>query len=225
MMRTKRNLAFIGLAMLLLALAPAWTGMTRASHGEPEQADHSTTGDDGHGAAAGAHGDPSPIAGVKEGLITGVSALVVFVIVFFVLYWKVWPQIAGGLDERASKIRDEIASAEAARKQAKFALDEYEKNLADARAEANKMLEETKARQGELAAELRAKADAELGQMRERAMRDIDTAKKAALNEIYAESVNLATTMAGKILGREVSASDQGRLVEESLAELATSRG
>lgn len=168
--------------------------------------------------------EAGPIAAPKQGAITGVMALLVFVVVFAILYWKVWPKIEGGLDERATKIRDEIASAEAARKQAKMALDEYEKNLADARAEANKMLEETKAKQSELAAELRAKADAELGQMRERAMRDIDAAKKAALNEIYSESVGLATTMAGKILGREVTAGDQGRLVEESLAEMASSR-
>ncbi len=223
MMRTKRHLAFFGLALLILALAPAWSSMTRAAHAAPEQTDHATG--DGHAAAGGDHADPSPIATPKQGVITGVMAIVVFVAVFALLYAIVWPKIAGGLDERASKIRDEIASAEAARKQAKMALEEYEKSLADARAEANRMLEETKAKQGELAAELRAKADVELGQMRERAMRDIDAAKKAALNEIYTESVSLATTMAGKILGREVNSGDQGRLVEESLAELATSRG
>ena len=222
MKRTTRSLAFVGLAMLLLALAPAWSGVTRTSTAAPQEGAHAASTDAGHGDG---YGEPSPIAGVKEGLITGISALVVFLIVFFVLYIAVWPKIASGLDERASKIREEIASAEAARKQAKMALDEYEKNLADARAEANKMLEETKARQSELAAELKAKADTELGQMRERAMRDIDAAKKAALNEIYGESVTLATAMAGKILGRELTASDQGRLVEESLAELASARG
>ena len=51
-------------------------------------------------------------------------------------------------------------------------------------------------------------------------MQDIEAARKAALNEIYAESVALATTMAGKILQREVTAADRDRLIEESLAEL-----
>ncbi len=204
MMRTKRHLAFVVLALLMLAMAPEWSGVAQS---------------------ALAAEDPGPIAPIQQGVISGIMALVVFGVVFALLYWKVWPQIAGGLDERASKIREEIASAEAARKQAKAALDEYQKSLADARAEANKMLEETKVRQGELAAELRVKADAELGQLREKAMRDIDAAKKAALNDIYTESITLATAMAGKILGREVNASDQGRLVEESLAELASARG
>ena len=118
------------------------------------------------------------------------------------------------------EIFDEIAAAERARKQAADALDEYEKNLAEARAEAKAMLEQTKAEQAELAASLKAKADKELTELRDRARQDIEAAKRAAVNEIYAESVALASNIAGKILQREVSAGDQQRLVEESLAEM-----
>lgn len=177
-------------------------------------------------AAFGADEAPSPLSSGKEGgVASAITALICFGIVVFVLYRFVWPKITSGLDERAGKIREEIASAEAARKQARDALEEYERNLSQARAEASKMLEETKAKQAELAADLRSKADAELGQMRERAMRDIEAAKKAALNEIYDQSVSLASSMAGKILAREVTAQDQSRLFEESLAELQSSRG
>ncbi len=179
----------------------------------------------GNGLAGDDHGgghSVSPIAGVKEGLAQAITTLIAFAIVFFVLYAKVWPKISKGLDERAGKIREEIAAAEAARKQAKDALDEYEQSLSQARAEAQKMLEDTKSQQAELAAQLRARADTELNQLRDRAKRDIESAKRAALNEIYTESVALATTMASKILQREINPGDQSRLVEESLAELAS---
>lgn len=159
---------------------------------------------------------PSP----KQGLITGITALVVFAVVFAILAVKVWPVIGKALDERAGKIREEIAAAEAARKQAKDALEMYEKSLAEARAEAQKMLEKTRAQQQALADELRSKADAELAQMRERARRDIEAAKKAALQEIYAQTAAAATSIASKILRREVNAADQKRLVEESMGEL-----
>ncbi len=232
-MKRFRLLALIALAVLVgLSLAPASSGLTaRASaqddHGGEVVDDHAAAADD-HGEAAGGHGDdhaPSPLAGAKEGMASAITALVCFGIVVFVLYVKVWPLITKGLDERSSKIKEEIASAEAARMQARDALEEYERNLSQARAEANKMLEETKAKQAALAADLRAKADVELGQMRERAIRDIESAKKAALNEIYDQSVTLASAMAGKILAREVTAQDQSRLFEESLAELQASRG
>lgn len=169
--------------------------------------------------------DPvTPIPPVKEGIAPAITALVVFGIVMFILSTKVWPLITGGLDERNAKIREEIASAEAARAQAKAALAEYEASLAQARFEAQKMLDETRTEQVRLAAELKAKAERELNEMREKAKRDIDSAKKAAVGELYAESVSLATMMAGKILQREVTAKDQDRMLEESLAELSRAR-
>lgn len=170
------------------------------------------------------HEELGAIPSVNQGLITGLTSLIVFFIVFAVLAVKVWPTISRALDERNNKIKSEIEQAEAARAQAREALEEYERSLSQARAEAQKMLDETKAQQAKLAAELKAKADAELGQMRERAMRDIDAAKRAALSEIYAEAATLATAVAGKVLGREISGADQTRLVEESLRELRTVR-
>ncbi len=164
----------------------------------------------------------NPIAPPKQGIAPGLTALVLFLIVLAILKVKVWPMIVSGLDERNEKIVSEIAAAEDARKQAKEALNEYEKNLAEARAQAQQMLEETKATQTELAATLKAQAQSELNEMREKAKADIDAAKKQALDELYSQSVNLATVMAGKILKREVSVNDEQRLMEESLAELKT---
>lgn len=172
---------------------------------------------DGHG-----HEPLSAIPSIPQGVVTGVTAIVVFIIVLAVLCAKVWPAIARGLDERADKIKNEIAAAELAQKQAQAALAEYERNLAQARAEAQKMLDDAKAQQQQIAAELKAKSDIELNALREKAKRDIDQAKAAAVIELNAYSANLATDMARKILKREVSDGDQQRLISESLAELQT---
>lgn len=185
-----------------------------AVHGNEHDASHG----DGHGDSHGAKS--SVIEQPKQGIIPAATAIVIFIIVFGISATMIWPKIVAGLDERNEKIVGEIAAAEDARKQAKDALDQYEQNLADARAESQKMLEETKAQQATLAANLKATADAELSAMREKAIADIDAAKKQALNELYSESVNLATVMAGKILAREVSVDDQQRLMDESLAEM-----
>lgn len=168
--------------------------------------------------------DLGVISKIPEGVPSAVTSLLVFGIVMFVLAKVAWPKIQGGLADREEKIRSEIASAEAAREQAKAALDEYERSLAKARAESQRMLDETRAKQSELAAELKAKADAELTEMRSKALRDIESAKRSALDEIYAESVTLATGIAGKILSREVTVQDQDRMLQESLAELKASQ-
>lgn len=171
----------------------------------------------------GGHGkSESVIAGAKEGIIPGVTAIVIFVLAFGVLSTMVWPKIVAGLDERNEKIVGEIAAAEDARRQAREALDEYEQNLAQARAESQRMIEETRAHQTQLASQLKANADKELSEMREKALADIESAKKQALSEIYSESVNLASAMAGKILQRQVTPDDQQRLMDESIAEMKT---
>jgi F-type H+-transporting ATPase subunit b len=170
---------------------------------------------------AAAHEPVGALPTAKQGIASAVTALVVFAIVFAVLAVKVWPVIGRGLDERADKIKSEIAAAEAARKQAKDALEQYERSLADARAEAQRMLEKTKLQQQALAEELRAKSEVELTAMKERARKDIEAAKRAAIGEIYTHAANAATGMASKILQREVSPRDQQRLIDEAVVELA----
>jgi F-type H+-transporting ATPase subunit b len=174
-----------------------------------------------HGAAplhGEAHKPAEAIAGVKEGTATGITAIVIFIVVLVILGAKVWPAIAKGLDERANKIKSEIEAAEAARMTAKAALEEYQANIAQARAEAQKMIADAKAQQQVQFAEMKSKADAELTAMKSKAVAEIDAAKKAALAEVYTQTANLATTVAGKILQREVNAGDQGRFVSEALA-------
>lgn len=168
---------------------------------------------------AAGHGPAGVLPTVEQGIVPMIVSLLVFAVVFAILAAKVWPAISGGLRAREEKIRQSIEEAELAQQQAKEALQQYEKSLAQARAEAQKMLDDAKAQQQAIAADLKAKSDAELNAMRERAKRDIDSAKRAALAEIYAETSSLAASIAGKILQKEIRPQDQQRLVDESLAE------
>lgn len=173
--------------------------------------------------AADEHGHETvgALPSVKQGLVTGITGLVVFAIVFAVLATKVWPTITKALDDRANKIKSEIEAAEMAQQQAKQALEQYERNLTEARAKAQKMLDDAVAQQQAIATEQKAKLEADLSKIREKNMKDLESAKRAALNEIYTEAANAATLMASKILKREVSPRDQQRMMEESLAELS----
>lgn len=210
---------------LRLATGLTISSLTWTALAQDEHADHDHGHDHAHGDHAhGSHEAVGAIPTVKQGVVTGITALVVFTLVFAVLALKVWPAITKGLDERAAKIRSEIEAAEAARKQAKDALASYERSLSEARAEAQQMLDHAKADQQKLTAELKTKADAELNAMKERAKREIDSARRAAVAEIYAEASSLATSIAGKILAREVNAADQQRLVNEAVAELSAGR-
>jgi F-type H+-transporting ATPase subunit b len=149
------------------------------------------------------------------------TAIVVFVIFLFIAMKFVWPHILNGLDQREQKLRGDLDAAEEARQQAKSALDEYEQALSKARSEATEMIAKAKQDAKAAAEELRSNNTKELANLKLAAAADIESAKQAAIGELHAEASTLAVAIAGKILGREISASDQQSLVDESLSELS----
>ncbi len=168
-------------------------------------------GQDGHGAAT------NPMS---FDLVPFASTILAFGIVYFILHTKVWPILVKALDAREQKIRSEIDEAVAAREQANAALQEYEKALAEARTEAGKILEKAKQDQQAVAAQLRSQTESEIVAMKEAAARDIESAKRAAISEIYSEMATTSTAIASKILQRELNATDQQAIVDQSLGEL-----
>lgn len=190
-----------------------------AGHFEGDGHDHSADG--GHGTG---HEQAGVLPTVKQGIVPAIVALLVFGVVLAVLSTMVWPKILSGLKDREDKIREEIESAEMARKQAKEALDQYNQSLAQARVEAQKEIDKARAQAQLISAELRAKAETEMTSMRQKATADIEAAKRAAIAEMYEHSANLAGAMAGKILKRSVTVQDQDRIVEESLGHLKPAR-
>ena len=158
---------------------------------------------------------------IKVDSLPAITAIVGFLVAFAFLAIVVWPKITKGLDERNEKILSEIRAAEAAQAKAKAAQVEFEKRLEEARAEADRTVRAARAEAERQAEELRARAAKELEDMKNRATQELEGAKRAALSEIHAMAAGLATTVAGKILKREIQAGDQKRLVEESLSELS----
>lgn len=152
-----------------------------------------------------------------------VTTIVVFGIAFLILAKFVMPRILGGLEDRDTKIRDEIEAAEKARTDAESAMKEYESSLATARQEASDMIAKARSTAKEAADALRADNENTIAEMKHRATQEIESAKQSAIGELHAEAATLAAAIASKILQREITAEDQQRLVEESLRELQTS--
>jgi len=164
----------------------------------------------------------SPLYGPSQGLITGIVTIVVFVILVAVLGKYAWGPILKGLRAREEKIRKEIAEAEAARARAEETLREYNQQLATAEQKVREMLNKAAADAEKIAAQIRTHAQQEAEENRERALRDIEAARAQALAEIYAQTADLATRVAEKILRRNLNADDQRELVSQSLRELET---
>ena len=147
------------------------------------------------------------------------TAVAVFVIFYLIFRYKIWPGIAKGLDERNAKIISEIKAAEQARHAAKARQDELEAKMREALEQADRMIREAKAEALRAGQEIRAKNEAELAERIKRASDEIEAARRAAVADIQAQASDLGVSIARRILGRTINADDQKKLVEESLRE------
>ncbi len=152
-------------------------------------------------------------------IVSAVWVLLIFVAVLFILA-KPWKNVLAGLTAREQRIRRDIADAEGARVKAEASLVEYNKQLATAETQVRELLARATADAERIAANIQAKAQAESEEMKARAVKEIDTSRQQALSDIYEQTANLATSVAEKILRRNLNADDQKDLVSRSLDQL-----
>lgn len=167
--------------------------------------------------AAGEGEGATPFAGA---LYQSIAALICFSLLVVILAKFAWGPIINGLQAREHKIKDDLESAEKARAEADEALATYKAQIAEAQKEAQSVVAEARKSAEQAAAKIKADTEAEIAQMKERAQAEIASAKDAALSEVYAQTAELSTQIAGRILQREINAADQQQLVSDSLAEL-----
>jgi F-type H+-transporting ATPase subunit b len=73
-----------------------------------------------------------------------------------------------------------------------------------------------------LATQIRMRAQTEAEEAKDRATKDIEIARANAVNDIYAQAAELSTSIASKILRRNLNPDDQRDLVNRSLEQLQT---
>jgi F-type H+-transporting ATPase subunit b len=173
-------------------------------------------GENAHAAEAGEHAPP--LLSADPG--TAIWTLILFLIVLTVLGKLVWPPIVKGLAAREQKVRGEIEAAEAANRNAKQTLAEYEKKLAEAHAEARRLIEQAKGDAEKVRQRLAAETETEIARMRDRATTEIRQAKSQAVQELYSRAAELSITIAEKVLERNITDADTQSLVDRSLREL-----
>jgi F-type H+-transporting ATPase subunit b len=143
--------------------------------------------------------------------------LAIFLIVLFVLGKYAWGPILGAMQARESFIREALERAKQDREAAEARLREYEERLATARAEASAIVDEGRRDAEVVKRQVMEEARQEGDKMIARAKREIQIATDTATKELYTLSARLATDMAGRVLGRELTPGDHERLIAESI--------
>jgi F-type H+-transporting ATPase subunit b len=179
----------------------------------------------GRGAFALAEAPAERAEGTKPKLIdfqpnTAAWTLVIFIVLLAVLYPTAWKNVLAGLKAREQRIRKDIADAEVARVRAEMTLKDYNTQLATADQKVREMINGAAAEGERIATQIKMQAQQDAEAAKDRATKEIETAKKQALQEIYSAAATLSTSIAEKILRRNLNPDDQRDLINRSLEQL-----
>ena len=216
-----------GLLFLALALvarpSPAFAEDTRglddAQVKTAPASEHGAVGDHGAGGAAAAHAEAEPdILEFKPSL--AITTLIVFLVLLGVLWKFAWGPLSEALAERERKQEETLRLADEARSESARLLLEHKKQMDNAAEQVRQLLDEARRQADVNAQTIVQKAQSEAEASRERAEREIGTAKNQALNEIWSKTADLAVSVAGKVLSKQMTGDDHRRLVEAAVGEL-----
>ena len=146
--------------------------------------------------------------------------VIIFSVLLIVLYKTAWKNVLTGLKSREERIRKDISDAETARAKSEESLKAYNTQLATAEQKVRDMLQLAATEGERISTQIKMQAQQETEAAKERATKDIETAKKQAIQEIYTEAATLSTSIAEKILRRNLNADDQRDLINRSLEQL-----
>ena len=171
---------------------------------------------------AAAEGEsPNPLLPAGYDIIwSGLWFLIILLVV-----WKVaLPRLTKMLDERSAAIEGNIAKADEAQKQAEAALEEYTRQLAEARTEAGEIREAAREDGKKIIAEAKETAASEAARITATAHTQIEAERQSALVSLRSEVGSLALDLAGGVVGETLS--DDARaaaVVDRFLADLEAS--
>ena len=112
--------------------------------------------------------------------------------------------------ERQAEIDEMYSDADKAKADATAMEAEYKQKLSAAQATSERLVKEAVARGQSREEEIVRNANAEAAAILDKAAADIAQEKKKAINDAKDEISDLALAIAGKVVGRELNAADQG---------------
>lgn len=144
-----------------------------------------------------------------------VVQLVNLVLLFLLLKHFLFKPIQSIIAQREQEIQKDYDDASKASAEAKALREEYEKHMAEAKAEASDIVKTATKKAQTIGEEILVDARNQANRMMEKADAEIKQEKKKAMNELKDEISGIAVDIASKVVEREINESDHEALIQE----------
>lgn len=140
--------------------------------------------------------------------------------IFFVAKKFLFVPVKEMIDSRRKEIDDMYDAAGQAEADAQAMRNDYQQKLADAQQTSERIVKDAIVRGQKREEEIISQAQQQAAQIMHKAESDIAQEKKKALNDAKNEISDIALAIAGKVVGRELTAADQSDLVDSFIDRL-----
>lgn len=151
---------------------------------------------------------------------TLIAQILNFLILAGILRAVAYKPVVKILQARQAKIQESIDKAEADAAEADKLLADYKAKLAAANAKAEAIIENAEKRASEEREAKRAEIKREIEQMKKAAEAEIERERTRAVEELRSEVVALSMAAAGKIISKNIDASENEQLIAEFVNKL-----
>jgi F-type H+-transporting ATPase subunit b len=142
--------------------------------------------------------------------------VITFTILYLLMTYVALPRIGSVIDARMQRIADDLAAAEALRRETEEAIAAYEQALAEAKQRAHAISDEGRAKlKAEIEAE-RQKLEAQLAAKGAEAEARIAEAKNAAMKDVNAVAADVASDVVRRLIGVAPSDAEVKQAVAEA---------
>ena len=193
--------------------------MFRQDHstpGEPAEHAETTATVEQHGGAP-VHAEPTAF-----GLTPPMWIALAMLAVIAVMIWKKVPAAIGkALDDKIVLIRDQLAEAEALRKEAEALKTEYEKKAKGVDKDRKALLERARHEADEIVAKAKSDAEALIERRTRMAEDKIAAEERLAVEQLRAAAADAATKAAARLIAERHDPATDEKLVNQAIGEIA----
>lgn len=171
-------------------------------------------------ATPAAEAEPSGIDLLIPDWNEAIAGIIAFVIVFFFVWKWAVPALNKMLEARQQAIRAELEAAEAAKVEAQSLRDDYQEQLAGAKAEAAQIVDGGRTAGEQVKADVVARAEVEADQIKARAESEIASERERISGELRRQVAGLSIDVAEKVVGSNLDDARQRELVDRYIEDL-----
>ena len=151
-----------------------------------------------------------------------VYSLIAFALLLLLFKKFGYKPVKKAMEARTERIRKDLDQAEKAKTEAESILEDYKKQLANAKSESNRIIDEARQQAEKVKADITESANREVAEQKAKATEDIEAARNAAIASLQTSVASMAIELAEKVVEKNLDRDANQRLIDSFIEKVGS---